>query len=83
MRLSSLLLTAALAAAAPASRTLTKRHSNCFSYSPQGCQYPLTGYNGGVASEVGTCSEIGIDIQMQGGNAADSALLIGRTVQLD
>ena len=50
---------------------IQKRHSDCFSYNVQGCAYPVIGKNGAAASEIGTCSEIAIDILEQGGNAAD------------
>lgn len=80
------LLAAIGANAAP--HTLGKRHSHCFSYNLQGCQYSDQGFNGAVATvgtllpeqytadkqEVGTCSEVGVDILAQGGNAADGKL---------
>ena len=64
-------LLAALPAFSAATSTLPRRHSECFSYNVQGCQYPIIGTNGAAASEIGTCSEIAIDILEQGGNAAD------------
>ncbi|KAK8847660.1 gamma-glutamyltransferase [Kwoniella newhampshirensis] len=62
------------------SSSIQKRHSNCFGYNVQGCQYPIIGRNGAAASEVGTCSEIAIDILEQGGNAADGAVAMGLCV---
>ena len=60
-----------LVIAASTANAFQKRHSECFSYNVQGCQYPIVGSNGAAVSEVGTCSEIAIDILEQGGNAAD------------
>ncbi|ORY23689.1 gamma-glutamyltranspeptidase [Naematelia encephala] len=57
-----------------------KRHSECFSYNVQGCEYPIIGRNGAAASEIGTCSEIAIDILEKGGNAADGAVAMGTCV---
>lgn len=76
---------AALAVQAAPTQKLAKRHSHCWSTNVEGCQYDTVGKNGAVATvssiqmhgtadssqEVGTCSEIGIDILQQGGNAAD------------
>jgi len=41
---------------------------------------PLSGKNGGVATEVGQCSDIGVDIMKAGGNAADAIIASGLCV---
>lgn len=41
---------------------------------------PLSGKNGGVATEVGHCSNIGVEIMKVGGNAADAIIASGLCV---
>jgi gamma-glutamyltranspeptidase/glutathione hydrolase len=41
---------------------------------------PLSGKNGGIATEVGHCSDIGVEIMKAGGNAADAIIASGLCV---
>lgn len=55
-------------------KTLDKRHATCWGDNVQGCVYGTVGSNGAAATELGTCSEVAIDILTQGGNAADGMI---------
>ncbi|BEJ16362.1 hypothetical protein CspHIS471_0509670 [Cutaneotrichosporon sp. HIS471] len=84
VRLAIVLLAATARASPIAVRSrVEKRWGTCWGYNPGGCPFSDVGNHGAVATEVGTCSAIGVDIMSQGGNAADaiisSALCVGVT----
>jgi hypothetical protein len=57
--------------ASPVHAPHSKRWNQCWGYNPAGCPFPNEGSHGAVATEVGTCSAIGVQVLKEGGSAAD------------
>ncbi|TXT13775.1 hypothetical protein VHUM_01142 [Vanrija humicola] len=76
LALAPLLLALAHAApvAEPATHSLNKRWNTCAGYNVDGCPFPTAGEHGAVATEVGTCSAIGVQALKDGGSAADAII---------
>lgn len=70
---------ASVAHASPVkTQQLQKRWPECWGYNPGGCPYGSVGSHGAAATEVGTCSAIGVDVLKAGGNAADGGESLDR-----
>ncbi|WOO81105.1 Glutathione hydrolase proenzyme [Vanrija pseudolonga] len=58
----------------PATHTLNKRWNTCSGYNVAGCPFASAGEHGAVATEIGTCSAIGVQALKDGGSAADAII---------